>query len=75
MIFDANNTWKIGRNVTRIFDANGLTYDKVTSVNTETGEIEKYLCDDDGKVQVIAGVPVKERLVAPLPVTVLFEEQ
>lgn len=74
MIYDLDNTIRAGKPVDRVVDANGVEYQKVLSIDTETGRIELIDCDENGNplCDYDKG-EVKRRVVqAALPITVTF---
>jgi len=74
MIYTVDNTSKIGKPVKLIVDANGLVWDHVLSVDTETGEITQWMLDEDGKVKFDEnGEALVEHVKTAAPVRVVFE--
>lgn len=58
----------------RVVDANGLEYTHTLEVDTETGRIEQYKTDDNGKVVISENgeEPVRETVFAAPPLVVIF---
>lgn len=76
MVYTTENTFKLGRPIDKIIDANGFEHkNKLTiSVDTVTGEIIQYRLDENDRVIVddSKGVLLQETVKIAAPVLVTF---
>ena len=58
----------------KVFDATGAEIPNLTECDTETGEVEQLVFDDDGQPRVEAGALVRRKSTRPAPLTVEWIE-
>jgi hypothetical protein len=75
MIYTVENTFEAGRPVERVVDANGLEYTHAITIDTETGEIERFKTDG-GRLIVdhATGCVERETVHAVPPILVTFRK-
>lgn len=76
MIYTLENTVYAGHPVKQVFDANGLEWRDILRMDTETGEITKYVRDTNGQLveHPDGGEMLKEAVKAAAPLRVTFQE-